>query len=740
MTLPVVLAILLIVLPAVGAWLAAGVSWQANAPQPTPAAETDPQAQALGQHRLQRSATQAALWCSVGASVAAAVVALLLAVWHQPQAHALVSIPTGAAPITLSLLPDARAATLVVLVAVVALLVQLYARAYLPLHGREHGWPVRYPSFAAMVGLFSSAMMLLVLAGDVIVLFLGWEVMGLCSYLLIGYDWQHQPARAAAVKAFLVTRVGDVALLLGLIMLGQAAGSFEIAAILAALGDLSTVTLTVAAVLVLAGIAGKSAQVPLQMWLPDAMAGPTPVSALIHAATMVAAGVFLGVRLLPVIQASPEAVLVCAVLAAVTMIGAALAALAQTDLKRVLAYSTMSQLGFMVGAVAVNAPEAALFHLVSHGAFKALLFLTAGAVILAAGTGQVHLIGQRLRQHVPSREVSGGPQWSWTKKVLAGKGFAIVPVMWVLGLAALAGVPALSGFFSKEAVLSAADQARHSSAHQLPTHQLAGWVVLVAGLATVALTGAYATRVGLLVLRGLHPGQQQHADDEVLLVDDIEHGGSEELTDLSGAQAVTFVDQQDDSAPPVVVPTTTPLAAQAAGHAHAAVRAQAPALGARGLAPGQLPALMALPLLVLALPTLLLGIFAPLLPAVHSPLEHGWALPLLTLALAGFGAGLVVWRWSRVGLAARETAASSWARAGFGADTVASAVVASWRGLAALVDRGERAGPDRAGSALAAAVAAGGQRLRGLHTGNAQMYVTLLAVGALALAVWAVSS
>ncbi|EFL16920.1 NADH dehydrogenase subunit I L [Streptomyces sp. C] len=318
-------------------------------------------------------------------ALAAAVLAVLVAVRHGagPAIDTATELtPTGSVPIELSLHLDGFAVLVAALVGVVATCVQLYSTAYL----REDP---RYPSYAALVSLFTSAMLLVVYSGDLMVLLVGWEIMGICSYFLVGHYWETEAARSASLKAFLVTKLGDVPFLIGLFALAADAGSFRITKILGAVAAGGLDHPTLIALLLLAGVAGKSAQFPLHTWLPDAMAGPTPVSALIHAATMVAAGVYFIARLLPVFAASRAALVVMAVMAAVTMIGSGLAALAQDDIKRVLAYSTVGQLGYMTGALAVGDRGAAVFHLLSHGAFKALLFLGAGVIIHAAGTNSL---------------------------------------------------------------------------------------------------------------------------------------------------------------------------------------------------------------------------------------------------------------------------------------------------------------------------------------------------------------
>ncbi len=388
--------------------------------------------------------------------------------------------PTGGPEISLALHLDGFTSLISVLVGLVATCVQIYSTAYLK-------DDPRYPSYAALVSLFTAAMFLVVYSGDLIVLLVGWEVMGICSYFLIGHHWETADARAASLKAFLVTKLGDVPFLFGLFLLGADAGTFRIGEVLRTAADGGLHHPTLIALLLLAGVAGKSAQFPLHTWLPDAMAGPTPVSALIHAATMVAAGIYLVARLLPVFLQSSAALVVLAVMAAVTMVGSALCALAQDDLKRVLAYSTVGQLGYMAGALASGDRQAAVFHLVSHGAFKALLFLGAGVVIHAAHTNSLSAMARMdgLRHRIQDAQ--------WTMAI---------------GLLALAGVFPFSGFFSKESVLTAAEHAAHGEAltgslgpaSAVPT--AVGWTVLAAGLLTALLTAAYALRLWLAVFYG----------------------------------------------------------------------------------------------------------------------------------------------------------------------------------------------------------------------------------------------
>ncbi|MFJ7776535.1 NADH-quinone oxidoreductase subunit L [Streptomyces yangpuensis] len=423
-------------------------------------------------------------------TLAAAVLAVTVAVRQgggQPISTATELTPTGSVPIDLSLYIDGFAALVAVLVGVVATCVQLYSTAYL----REDP---RYPSYAALVSLFTSAMLLVVYSGDLMVLLVGWEVMGICSYFLVGHYWETEAARSASLKAFLVTKLGDVPFLIGLFALATDAGSFRITKILGAVAAGGLDHPTLIALLLLAGVAGKSAQFPLHTWLPDAMAGPTPVSALIHAATMVAAGVYFIARLLPVFAASAAALVVMAAMAAVTMVGSALAALAQDDIKRVLAYSTIGQLAYMTGALAVGDRGAAVFHLLSHGAFKALLFLGAGVIIHAAGTNSLAAMSRMdgLAKRIPDA--------FWTMTI---------------ALLALAAIPPFAGFFSKEAVLVAAEQT--ATGHSDLAPGAAGWLVLVSGVLTALLTAAYAARLWLMAFRGRGTPAPDHGKEPLAM-------------------------------------------------------------------------------------------------------------------------------------------------------------------------------------------------------------------------------
>ncbi|MDX6255660.1 MAG: NADH-quinone oxidoreductase subunit [Frankiales bacterium] len=377
--------------------------------------------------------------------------------------HSYVYTPTGGVALHVGTSVNGLSAVLAVMVCLVSLLVQVYSIGYL--HGDR-----RLPSYFAWVSLFTAAMLLVVVASDLLELYVGWEVMGICSYLLVGHYRESRGAGVAAIKAFLVTRLGDVAFLFGIFALGTAAHSFAIADVTRVSG-LPHGTVVAGTLLLLGGVVGKSAQFPLQTWLPDAMAGPTPVSALIHAATMVAAGVFVVARLYPDFAASPVTMTVLALSAVVTMLLSALAALVQDDLKRVLAWSTVSQLAYMTAGLAVGGYQPALFHLLNHAAFKALLFLAAGAVLHAVGTNLMSEMGGLWRR------------------------MPLTFVTFCVGALALAGVPPFSGAFSKDTILDAARRVASGDHAATGVSSWLGVTVYAAGLVTVVLTALYTTRM-----------------------------------------------------------------------------------------------------------------------------------------------------------------------------------------------------------------------------------------------------
>jgi NADH-quinone oxidoreductase subunit L len=360
---------------------------------------------------------------------------------------------------------DALALVMMAVVTLVGFLIFLYSAESMV---EDEG----YARFFCYMNLFVASMLVLVLAGDLLLLYLGWEGVGLCSYLLIGF-WYREPANVrAAKKAFIVTRVGDAALLVGLLVLFTQLGTSDIGGLLAGAGErwpVGAPVATLTALLLLAGAVGKSAQLPLQVWLPDAMAGPTPVSALIHAATMVTAGVYLLARMHGLFALAPAAATATAVIGAATLLLAGTSALVQRDIKRVLAYSTMSQVGYMFLALGVGAWGAGIFHFVTHAVFKSLLFLAAGAVIAALSEEHDLFKMGGLRRRMPLV--------FWT--FLAG----------AVSLAALPLVTA--GFYSKEEILSAAWAG--------PTGGQWFWA---AGAVGAAVTALYTGRMVFLVFFG----------------------------------------------------------------------------------------------------------------------------------------------------------------------------------------------------------------------------------------------
>jgi len=343
-------------------------------------------------------------------------------------------IPAGQFDVELGLYVDPLTACLLIVVTTIGLLVHVYSIGYM---SHDPG----YWRFFAYLNLFMFSMLLLVLADSWLVVFVAWELVGLCSYLLIGFWYRKRVAALAAKKAFIVNRVGDVGFALGIMAIFAntvAAGHptlnvRESIELLLGRGDANPIPLIAVALLVFAGAMGKSAQFPLHVWLPDAMEGPTPVSALIHAATMVNAGVYLVARANPLFAAAPSAMVVVAAIGIFTAILAASIAMTQTDIKRALAYSTLSQLGYMFAALGVGAFTAAIFHLMTHGFFKGLLFLGSGSVIHA-----VH-------EEQDMRNMGG----------LARK-IPITYATMLVGSVAIAGIPPLAGFFSKDEILGEA--------------------------------------------------------------------------------------------------------------------------------------------------------------------------------------------------------------------------------------------------------------------------------------------
>ncbi|QFG69366.1 NADH-quinone oxidoreductase subunit L [Ornithinimicrobium pratense] len=417
-------------------------------------------------------------WIAVGGALATATVSL----WQlytlariedgQRTAGTIGPLSLGELQVPLQLVVGWPLALVSATVAVVALVIQGYARWYL-------WYDPRYRTFAATVSLFTGAMLLTVLSDDVLLTLVGWEVMGWCSFLLIGHhSIKPGPTRAAA-KALIVTRTADAAFVVGLVILAAGAGTTALREIVEHWSQVAVdgpgPTLTAAMVLIVLGVAGKSALFPFQDWLPDAMEGPTPASALIHAATMVAAGTVVLTQLFPLLAVTGPARLLLAVLASLTMLGAAVLAFAQGDLKRLLAWSTVSQVALMLAVLAAampqTGPDAALQHLIGHAWFKALLFLATGWLgVLVGGTAMAVVASGTRRYRVLRR------RFGW-------------------GLLALAGVPPFVGFVSKELILGTAEAGAAAGGG------LASVLVLGAVGASAPLTAAYCMRAWLVLSR-----------------------------------------------------------------------------------------------------------------------------------------------------------------------------------------------------------------------------------------------
>ncbi len=332
-------------------------------------------------------------------------------------------IPAGAFVVDVGFFVDNLTACLLIVVTTIGLLVHVYSIGYMR---HDPG----YWRFFAYLNLFMFSMLLLVLASNFLVVFVAWELVGLSSYLLIGFWYRKRSAGLAAKKAFIVNRVGDVGFALGIMLIFVSLQTLDIQDVIHRIGTLPQTTIVFISLLIFAGAMGKSAQFPLHVWLPDAMEGPTPVSALIHAATMVNAGVYLIARTNPIFAHAPEALVVVAAIGIFTAILAASIAMTQTDIKRVLAYSTLSQLGYMFAALGVGAWTAAIFHLMTHGFFKGLLFLGSGSVI------------HSVHEEQDMRNMGG-----LSKKI------PITYATMLIGSLAIAGIPPLAGFFSKDEIL-----------------------------------------------------------------------------------------------------------------------------------------------------------------------------------------------------------------------------------------------------------------------------------------------
>jgi NADH-quinone oxidoreductase subunit L len=428
---------------------------------------------------------RAAQWSSVGCMVLAAacgiaVFAEVALEGEQGVVPIVTWMQVGGLEVAWALRYDTLSAVMVMMVTFVSTFIHLYSVGYM-----SHDPTI--PRFFAFLSLFTFMMLMLVTADNLAQLFFGWEGVGLASYLLIGYWYERESANRAAIKAFIVNRVGDLFFMLGLALVFHTFGSLQLGEIFASVPQhledrfLGVNSLELAAVLLFLGACGKSAQIGLHTWLPDAMEGPTPVSALIHAATMVTAGVFLVCRMSPLFEYAPFALGLVTFVGATTAFFAATIGCVQNDIKRVIAYSTCSQLGYMFFAAGVGAYQVAMFHLFTHAFFKALLFLGAGSVIHAMSDEQ------------DMRKMGG----IWTKIPIT------YAVMWV-GSLALAGIPFFAGYYSKDAILEAAFAA----------HSGVGMYAFVLGVAAAFLTAFYSWRLLILTFHGT-PRADEHTMEHV---------------------------------------------------------------------------------------------------------------------------------------------------------------------------------------------------------------------------------
>ena len=411
-------------------------------------------------------------------------------------------IASGDFVLDLTLRLDPLSAVMILVITGIGSLIHIYSTAYM--HDEPDSEYARYFSY---LNLFAAFMLVLVLGASFLVLFVGWEGVGLCSYLLIGFWFRKQSASDAGKKAFVVNRIGDYAFILGTLLLFTQFGTLDFHRLAEAIGPLPVETtfgtLSIATLLLFIGATGKSAQIPLYVWLPDAMEGPTPVSALIHAATMVTAGVYMIGRTAVVFTHAPQTMLIVAIIGALTALMAGTIGLVQNDIKRVLAYSTVSQLGYMFLAMGMGAFGAGIFHLYTHAFFKALLFLGSGAVIHALhGEQDIRNMGG-LKKHLPITY--------WT---------------FLLGSLAIAGVPFLSGFFSKDEIL-------------FETYAHGHWILWIIGALTSLLTATYMFRLVFLTFHGerRHAVAPSHVHDS----GSHQHDSGSHLHDAPPAMAIVLI-------------------------------------------------------------------------------------------------------------------------------------------------------------------------------------------------------
>ncbi len=549
---------------------------------------------------------------------------------------------------------DTLTAVMMLVVSFISLLVHVYTIGYM---ADDDG----YERFFSYISLFTFSMLMLVMSNNFLQLFFGWEAVGLVSYLLIGFWFKRPSAVFANLKAFLVNRVGDLGFLLGIAAVWYWFGTLDYATVFAnapMIGDRLVEILpgalwsvpTLICILLFIGAMGKSAQVPLHVWLPDSMEGPTPISALIHAATMVTAGIFMVARMSPLFELSPTALEFVLFIGATTAFWTGLIGIVQNDIKRVIAYSTLSQLGYMTVALGVSAYTAAIYHLAMHAFFKALLFLAAGSVIIGMHHEQDMRRMGGLRKYMPIT--------FWTSLV---------------GTLALVGTPFFSGFYSKDTIIEAA--AEHAHAHPGWVASYGYWAVLLGAF----VTALYSFRLLYMTFFGKERfgDASAHADD---------HGHAPAAhADASHAEQTSDAVHGEAVSPAEHLP----------GHPWPGVRGHAPAAHESPAHPHESPWVVTLPLILLAIPSALLGLFTagPMLfntawsghgtrspffegaidlpvgnvmellrDTWHGPIAfalHGFMAPAFWLAFAGFAVATVIWWW-KPALAARARALLAW--------------------------------------------------------------------------------
>jgi len=586
-------------------------------------------------------------------------------------------MPVGNLGVDIAFLVDPLSLTMALFVTGIGSLIHLYAIGYM--HGDE-----RFSKFFLYLNLFAFSMLMLVLGDNLLVTFLGWEGVGACSYFLISFWFTRESAAVAGKKAFVTNRVGDWGFMVAMFLTFAAIGSLDYLDLFAEAEGLAESTATFIALMLLVGAAGKSAQLPLYVWLPDAMEGPTPVSALIHAATMVTAGVYLMCRVNPLLAAAPDAMWVIAIVGAATALFAATIAVAQNDIKKVLAYSTISQLGYMFLAVGSGAYVAAVFHMVTHAFFKALLFLGSGSVIHGMHDEQDMRRMGALRKLMP---------------ITAGT--------FIVGWLAIAGVPPFAGFWSKDEIL------------------LYAWekspVLWAVGLVTALLTAYYMTRQVVMVFFG-RPRWEEEA--EHARVGPAEEHAQEPVA-ASGAAAELHGD------------------AAHGGHG--------------GGRPHESPPIMWIPLVVLAVLSVVGGalnlpftsdlmvlehwlepVFGEHLAHAHVSTAGKWTLAIIATvtSLVGIALGCLVYERRKVKAVEPKVLEQGW----YVDATYAAAVDGPGRAGFDLVTTGLDAKiVDGAVNGSAGLVRMIGSRIRRLETGFVRNYALGVAIGAVGLLGWFVS-